>query len=289
MGPPLQLGGRGDALRQRRHLPLRAPLAGEGDRTRDSRARSRPASTRSSSGDLIKLYLAGMLLPGRLEARQARPRLRLQVSGRLSGYASETQPRRKSWPASPSRSTSRCPSARRTTSGRSSRSSRSSWRASSPSSRSTTRICTGSPRSAASSDEWDGRDHRAAPRRAHRLAERSNGPLATPASSRSTASTSDATRDHRPDGLRARGLMEKLGSALGRGQPARAGRPRALQGAHRSPRRRDRRVARRDRATASGSADAPVEAPSGIGVENGRERPRPLPSSLSRPVRLRRR
>ena len=54
----------------------------------------------------------------------------------------------------------------------------------------------------------------------------------------------DTHAGHAPDGVRPRGLMEKVGDMLGASAP-RPGRPRALQGLHRVARHRDRRLARR--------------------------------------------
>ncbi len=64
VGSPLQLGGRGDALRERRHLPLRPPLARARRSDLDLEGTLEAGLYPFVIGDLVKLYLAGMLLPG---------------------------------------------------------------------------------------------------------------------------------------------------------------------------------------------------------------------------------
>ena len=138
------------------------------------------------------------------------------------------------------------PVTRRTTSGRSSRSSRSSWRASRRCGSSTTRTCTGSAEIGGKREEWDAEITEQDPDQ--RIAWKSNGAARrTPASSRSTSSTTRCTRvmvqmDWEPEGSSRR---RQLRSASDDRRVQ--GRPGAVQGADRGARHRDRRVARRGR------------------------------------------
>ena len=145
-------------------------------------------------------------------------------------------------PRSSSRSTSTSRSASRTTSGPSSRNSRGSWRPSRRSSSSTTRPSAGPPRSPASSKTWKARITEQTPDQ--RIAW----------TSIEGAENAGVVTFHRLDDRKTRvtlqldvepeGPVESAGDALGFVQRRGEGRPRALQGVRREPRRRHRRVAR---------------------------------------------
>ena len=109
------------------------------------------------------------------------------------------------------------------------------------------------------------RDHRAAPRRACRVAQhRRQG-------QRRRRHVPQARRQplegHGPDGLRARGHQGEGRRGARVRRPRRQGRPRAVQGADRAARRRERRMARRGRRPQARVAGAALGREPGPGAE----------------------